>query len=99
MAHTKQLGSSRNLRDSESKRLGIKRQHGQAVNAGEVIVRQRGTKYHPGTNVKRGKDDTLYAGRAGIVAFSKIKKGTFDGGFRYATRVSITVGEKTSPKK
>ena len=99
MAHTKQLGSSRNLRDSASKRLGVKRQHGQTVNAGEVIVRQRGTKYYPGTNIKRGKDDTLYAGCTGTVAFSKIKKGRFDGGFRYATRVSIMVGEKMSPEK
>jgi len=89
MAHTKQLGSSRNLRDSKAKRLGVKRQHGQAVKAGEVIIRQRGTKYCVGNNIKRGKDDTLYAMCAGTVAFSKIKKEKFDGGFRYATKVSL----------
>jgi large subunit ribosomal protein L27 len=89
MAHTKQLGSSKNLRDSAAKRLGIKRQHGQRVLAGEILIRQRGTQYCPGDNVRRASDDTLYAARNGVVAFAKRKKQRFDGSFRYATTVSI----------
>jgi large subunit ribosomal protein L27 len=69
MAHKKAGGSSRNGRDSQSKRLGVKRYGGQAVNAGEIIVRQRGTKIHPGENVGMGKDHTLFAKIAGKVAF------------------------------
>ena len=69
MAHKKAGGSSRNGRDSESKRLGIKAYGGQAVTAGSIIVRQRGTPFHNGVNVGRGKDDTLYALRDGIVKF------------------------------
>ncbi len=69
MAHKKAGGSSRNGRDSESKRLGVKRYGGQAVNAGEIIVRQRGTRIHPGNNVGMGKDHTLFAKIAGTVAF------------------------------
>ncbi len=69
MAHTKAGGSSRNGRDSQSKRLGVKRYGGKAVNAGEIIVRQRGTRIHPGDNVGMGKDHTLFAKIAGKVAF------------------------------
>ena len=69
MAHKKAGGSSRNGRDSQSKRLGVKRYGGQAVNAGEIIVRQRGTRIHPGSNVGMGKDHTLFAKVAGTVAF------------------------------
>ena len=69
MAHKKAGGSSRNGRDSQSKRLGVKRSGGQAVNAGEIIVRQRGTRIHPGDNVGMGKDHTLFAKIAGKVAF------------------------------
>ena len=69
MAHKKAGGSSRNGRDSQSKRLGVKRYGGQAVNAGEIIVRQRGTRIHPGDNVGMGKDHTLFAKIAGKVAF------------------------------
>ena len=61
MAHKKGLGSSRNGRDSNAQRLGVKRFGGQYVGAGEIIVRQRGTHFHPGTNVGRGNDDTLFA--------------------------------------
>jgi len=68
-AHKKGVGSSRNGRDSESKRLGIKKYGGQYVTAGNIIVRQRGTKFHPGWNVGRGKDDTLYALIDGYVKF------------------------------
>lgn len=70
MAHKKGASSSRNGRDSHAKRLGVKRFGGQFVNAGEIIVRQRGTKYHPGDLVGRGGDDTLFALAAGTVAFS-----------------------------
>ena len=74
MAHKKGASSSSNGRDSESKRLGVKRFGGQQVNAGEIIVRQRGTKFHPGENVGRGGDDTLFALAAGSVEFG-IKRG------------------------
>ena len=74
MAHKKGASSSSNGRDSESKRLGVKRFGGQQVNAGEIIVRQRGTKFHPGENVGRGGDDTLFALAAGSVEFC-IKRG------------------------
>jgi len=89
MAHTKQLGSTKLGRDSEAKRLGIKRQHDQKVKAGEILVRQRGTRYLPGENVARGADDTLYAKKAGIVSFKKVKKIKFDGKIRYATKVEV----------
>ncbi|AUL99619.1 50S ribosomal protein L27 [Zoogloeaceae bacteirum Par-f-2] len=70
MAHKKAGGSSRNGRDSEAKRLGVKRYGGQHVLAGNIIVRQRGTQYHPGENVGIGKDHTLFALKDGIVQFS-----------------------------
>lgn len=73
MAHKKGLGSSRNGRDSNAQRLGVKRFGGQNVNAGEILVRQRGTKYHPGDNVGRGKDDTLFALAAGAVQFGNYR--------------------------
>ncbi len=69
MAHKKAGGSSRNGRDSHSQRLGVKRFGGQLVKAGNILIRQRGTRYHPGLNVGRGKDDTLFAKMAGIVKF------------------------------
>ncbi len=69
MAHKKGMGSSRNGRDSNSQRLGIKRFGGELVTAGSIIVRQRGTKYHPGTNVGIGSDDTLFAKVEGQVKF------------------------------
>ena len=71
MAHKKAGGSSRNGRDSQSKRLGIKRSVGQEVLAGSIIVRQRGTKFHPGKNVGCGKDHTLFAKINGKVSFEK----------------------------
>ena len=74
MAHKKGASSSANGRDSESKRLGVKRFGGQQVKAGEIIVRQRGTKFHPGDNVGRGGDDTLFALTAGAVQFGIKKK-------------------------
>ncbi|GMQ92266.1 MAG TPA: 50S ribosomal protein L27 [Acidiferrobacteraceae bacterium] len=69
MAHKKAGGSTRNGRDSESKRLGVKRYGGEAVLAGNILVRQRGTKFHPGKNVGIGKDDTLFAKSDGVVKF------------------------------
>lgn len=70
MAHKKAGGSSRNGRDSESKRLGVKRFGGQIVDAGEIIVRQRGTQFHAGDNVGIGRDHTLFAKKAGTVCFA-----------------------------
>ena len=69
MAHKKGMGSSRNGRESHSKRLGVKRYSGQTVTSGTIIVRQRGTKIHPGKNVQRGRDDTLFALIDGVVKF------------------------------
>ncbi|SCX10376.1 50S ribosomal protein L27 [Candidatus Aquiluna sp. UB-MaderosW2red] len=69
MASKKGVSSTRNGRDSNAQRLGVKRHDGQVVSAGEIIVRQRGTHFHPGVNVGRGKDDTLFALAAGAVAF------------------------------
>ncbi|MCK9187499.1 MAG: 50S ribosomal protein L27 [Candidatus Colwellbacteria bacterium] len=90
MAHTKALGSTKNGRDSQSKRLGIKRNNGQAVKAGEIILRQRGTKYMPGNNVGRGKDDTLFAKKPGVVEFYKKRKISFDSSIRKTTCVRVT---------
>ncbi len=89
MAHTKSGGSTKLGRESKAKRLGVKRQEGQAVKAGEVLIRQRGTKYLPGRNVARGRDDTLYALKAGIVKFLSKKKTRFDGNRRYAKIVAV----------
>lgn len=69
MAHKKGGGSSKNGRDSHAQRLGVKRFGGQLVKAGEIIVRQRGTHFHPGVNVGKGSDDTLFATAAGTVVF------------------------------
>lgn len=74
MAHKKGVGSSRNGRDSKPKYLGIKRFDGQVVNAGTIIVRQRGTRVHPGLNVGRGGDDTLFAMVKGVVKFERYDK-------------------------
>jgi len=74
MAHKKGVGSSRNGRDSNSQRLGIKRFGGQTVKAGNILVRQRGTKFHPGSNVGKGSDDTLFALVDGVVNFERKDK-------------------------
>lgn len=71
MAHKKGTGSTRNGRDSNSKRLGVKRYGGEKVKAGNILIRQRGTKFHPGDNVGRGGDDTLFALIDGVVAFER----------------------------
>lgn len=74
MAHKKGVGSSRNGRDSQAKRLGVKAFGGQHVTAGSIILRQRGTKFHPGSNVKRASDDTLFALIDGVVKFERKDK-------------------------
>lgn len=72
MAHKKGVGSSRNGRDSQSKRLGVKLYDGQVIKAGNIIIRQRGTRIHPGLNVGKGKDDTLFAKSDGVVKFETV---------------------------
>lgn len=74
MAHKKGVGSSRNGRDSNPKRLGVKRFGGERVVAGNILVRQRGTRFHPGNNVGRGRDDTLFATSDGIVKFENLRR-------------------------
>ena len=75
MAHKKGMGSTRNGRDSNAQRLGVKKFGGEFVKSGNIIVRQRGTKYHPGTNVLRAKDDTLFAVADGVVKFQPFRLG------------------------
>ena len=89
MAHKKGASSSRNGRDSNAQRLGVKRFGGQKVNAGEIIIRQRGTHFHPGDNVGRGKDDTLFALVSGAVEFGRV---------RGRRAVSIVPGARPSVK-
>ncbi|MBI1834095.1 MAG: 50S ribosomal protein L27 [Candidatus Andersenbacteria bacterium] len=89
MAHKKAGGSTKLGRDSASKRLGVKIYGGQPANPGEVIIRQRGTRYRPGVNVRRAGDDTLYAVTAGTVEFSHRKVKKFTGKLEQATFVSV----------
>lgn len=91
MAHTKAKGSTKLGRDSESKRLGVKLFDGQKVNAGGVIIRQRGTKFYPGANVLRGGDDTLYAKTAGTVKFANKTRTHFDGSKKMVKVVNVLV--------
>ena len=84
MAHKKGVGSSRNGRDSQAKRLGVKCFSGQKVTAGAILVRQRGTRIHPGTNVKKGGDDTLFATTDGAVKYETWGRGR--------KRVSVDAG-------
>ena len=74
MAHKKGVGSSRNGRDSNPNRLGVKRYAGEKVLAGNILVRQRGTRFHPGNNVGRGRDDTLFAKSDGVVTFENLRR-------------------------
>ena len=74
MAHKKGVGSSRNGRDSNPNRLGVKRYAGERVLAGNILVRQRGTRFHPGNNVGRGRDDTLFAKADGVVKFENLRR-------------------------
>ena len=89
MAHTKAIGSTKLGRDSIAKRLGIKINHGQKAMVGQIILRQRGTKYTPGANVMRADDDTLFAGKNGTIKFSTKMKTKFDGSRKRATVVAI----------
>ena len=86
MAHKKGTGSTRNGRDSKSKRLGVKRYGGEAVSAGSILIRQRGTSVLPGVNVGRGSDDTLFALIDGVVSFESIKRG-----LRNRKRINVAV--------
>jgi len=89
MAHKKAGGSTSLGRDSQSKRLGVKLADGQGTRAGQIIVRQRGTKIHPGKNVRRGKDDTLYAAVAGVVKFSRKRMENFHGALKKRVFVNV----------
>ena len=90
MAHKKAGGSTGLGRDSQSKRLGIKLFAGQKTKAGNIIVRQRGTKFHPGKNVGKGKDDTLFSKISGIINFRKLKKRKFDGSLKDTKFIDVT---------
>lgn len=89
MAHKKAAGSTKNGRDSNSKRLGVKRSGGQAVTAGSILVRQKGTKWHPGENVGVGKDFTLFALTGGVVQFTQKRNLKFDGQRKRDTIVNV----------
>lgn len=93
MAHTKAGGSTKLGRESASQRLGVKRSAGQLVNAGEVLVRQRGSKYVPGLNARKGKDDTIYAVKKGLVKFLSKRKVRFDGNIRSVKIVTVQLAE------
>lgn len=92
MAHTKAGGSTKLGRDSAAQRLGVKIHDGQKAMPGQIIVRQRGTRYLAGKNVSIGSDDTLFADKAGVVRFTTKKKTKFDRSIRYAKMVSVIVG-------
>lgn len=94
MAHKKAAGSTRLGRDSQSKRLGVKLFGGQKVASGMILIRQRGTKWHPGMNVGRGKDDTLFALISGVVRFEKKAKRQFTGTTRTVTYVNVDEASK-----
>ena len=89
MAHKKAGGSSALGRDSAGRRLGVKLQDGQLAKAGAILIRQRGTKYYPGKNVKKGKDDTLFATVAGIVKFTTKKLRKFNNQLKQAKIVNV----------
>lgn len=89
MAHKKSQGSTTLGRDSQAQRLGVKLFAGQKAKAGSILVRQRGTKFKPGLNVKRGKDDTLFAQIAGAVKFRMLKKKRFDGSLKNTRYIDI----------
>jgi large subunit ribosomal protein L27 len=89
MAHKKAGGSTSLGRDSQSQRLGVKLFAGEKANAGSIIIRQRGTKFHAGTNVRRGNDDTLYAVTSGQVSFRNLKRRKFDGSIKLTKYVDV----------
>ncbi len=89
MAHTKSGGSTKLGRESAAKRLGVKIHDGQTVHPGQIIIRQRGSRYLAGKNVKVAGDDTIYAAKEGTVKFTTRKKVRFDGNHRYVSVVSV----------
>jgi large subunit ribosomal protein L27 len=89
MAHTKSAGSTKYGRDSQPKYLGVKKHDGEVVKIGDILIRQRGTKYYSGTGVKQGRDDTLFSLAKGIVRFTSKQKRKFDGSIRRVTVVNI----------
>ena len=89
MAHTKAGGTTKNVRDSGPKYLGVKLYAGETAQPGSILVRQRGTKYLPGKNVRRGRDDTLYSTSRGIVKFSTKRKINFDGKKKTLPLISV----------
>lgn len=93
MSHTKAGGSTKNGRDSQSKRLGIKRSGGQVVQPGDIILRQRGSKFVAGSHVGIGKDHTLFALKAGSVVFKTIRKQAFSGNSQRKSVVSVVSSE------
>lgn len=95
MAHKKAGGSTALGRDSHGQRLGVKRAHGERVLPGQIIVRQRGTKIHPGVNVLRGKDDTLFAHQEGLVQFYQKKAPRFNGRLEKRTFVKVALSSST----
>ena len=98
MAHKKAAGSTSLGRDSESKRLGVKLSDGQIAKAGNIIIRQRGTKYYPGNNVRRGNDDTLFAVANGFVKFTTKKFKKFDGNLKVTKVVSVNSKQEVTAK-
>lgn len=98
MAHTKSKGTTSLGRDSQAKRLGVKLFDGQSVKAGGIIVRQRGTKFYPGLNVRRASDDTLYAVKNGYVKFSRKKKIRFNNNFKWIKLLNV-IPEKLKERK
>jgi large subunit ribosomal protein L27 len=89
MAHTKAKGSTKLGRESESKRLGVKLFAGEKAKPGDIIIRQRGSHYYPGKNVRQGSDDTIYAVKIGVVQFSDKRKVNFDGSKKSVKVVSV----------
>ncbi|MDO8560810.1 MAG: 50S ribosomal protein L27 [bacterium] len=91
MAHTKSAGAAKNNRDSGPKYLGVKKYDGERVQAGSILIRQRGTKFFPGLNVKRGGDDTLYALKTGVVKFGEKRRVRFDNHLRRVKVVNVVL--------
>lgn len=94
MSHKKAGGSTRLGRESASKRLGVKLFDGQPAQPGSILIRQRGTKFYPGTNVRRGEDDTLYAVKEGLVKFATKTHKSFDGSRRLVKVINVEGKEK-----
>jgi len=99
MSKTKSAGSTRLGRDSQPKYLGVKLFGGQKTKPGSIIIRQKGTKFIPGKNVRRGNDDSLYAIKEGFVQFKTISKKKFDGNSRMAKVVNVIVKQKSGKAK